>query len=83
MASFAMYFYQITQKNILGKVSRKSDNMPWQGVLMRFGSESEEKRQFKLWQFESPEPLEILQPKLTEEIRILMGAIEEKLVDVT
>ena len=43
---------------------------------------SKEKWILKIWQLESPEPLEILQPKLMEKLSTLEKAIEEKVVDL-
>ena len=42
---------------------------------------SKEKWISKIWQIESPDPLEILQPKLMEKFFTLVQAIEIKLVD--
>ena len=44
---------------------------------------SKEKLMLKIWQLKSPEPLEILQPKLMEKLPTLMQAIEEKLGNFT
>ena len=44
---------------------------------------SKEKWILKIWQLESPEPLEILQPKLMEKLSTLEKAIEEKVVELT
>ena len=43
---------------------------------------SKEKLMLKIWQLKSPEPLEILQPKLMEKLSTLVQAIEKKLVDL-
>ncbi len=47
---------------------------------MKKVSFSKEKQKFKLWQLESPEPLEILEPKLIEKLLTLIQAFEEKFV---
>ena len=44
---------------------------------------SKEKWISKIWQLKSPEPLEILQPKLMEKLSTLVQAIEKKMVDLT
>ena len=44
---------------------------------------SKEKRKLKLWQLESPEPLEILEPKLIEKHPTLTQAMKGKFVNLT
>ena len=58
-------------------------------VLQAFKFESAKKASFskkkwisKIWQLKSPEPLEILQPKLMEKLSTLVQAIEKKLADL-